>query len=209
MFSFGCFIPRTVIAGASVVAILACPLPTTAEDAAAKPATPDPFSKLTQDAKRHDGLLPLYRKEDKLYAEIPQRLLDKEFFVTISIARGIGDRFLLGGLSWGDGDDWVWAFHKVDDKLQVIRKNVRFFADKGSPEAAAVSNAFTDSILYSVPILAKTPAGGHLIDLEKIFFGDLPKISNQLSGFSFARDRSTWANTKAFEDNVEIEVAAT
>jgi len=202
-------LPRAAIAGAVVLALLASALPAAAEEATTKPETPDAFSKLTKDAKRHDGLLPLYRKDDKLYAEIPQRLLDKEFFVTISIARGIGDRFLLGGLSWGDGDDWVWAFHKVDDKLQVVRKNVRFLAEKGSPEAAAVSNAYTDSILYSVPILAKTPAGGHLIDLEKIFFTDLPKISSQLSGFAFAKDRSTWASTKAFEDNVEIEVAAT
>lgn len=202
-------LPRAAIAGAVALALLASALPAAAEEATTKPETPDAFSKLTKDAKRHDGLLPLYRKDDKLYAEIPQRLLDKEFFVTISIARGIGDRFLLGGLSWGDGDDWVWAFHKVDDKLQVVRKNVRFLAERGSPEAAAVSNAYTDSILYSVPILAKTPAGGHLIDLEKIFFTDLPKISSQLSGFAFAKDRSTWASTKAFEDNVEIEVAAT
>jgi hypothetical protein len=197
------------LCGAVLGAMLTSPTLARADDESSKKESADPFSKLTADAKRHDGLLPLYRKEDKLYAEIPQRLIDKEFFVTISIARGIGDRFLLGGLSWGDGDDWVWAFHKVDDKLQVTRKNVRFFAERGSPEAAAVTNAFTDSILYSVPILAKTPAGGHLIDLEKIFFADLPKISNQLSGFSFAKDRSTWASAKAFEDNVEIEVAAT
>ncbi len=167
------------------------------------------YAALVKDATRSGGLLPLYRKEDKLYAEIPSRLLDKEFFVIISIARGIGDRFLLGGVSWGDGDDWIWSFHKADDKLQVIRKNVRFFAKKGSPEEAAVTNAFTDSILFSVPILATTPGGGHLIDCEKIFFTDLPKISSQLSGFSFAKDRSTWASAKAFEDNVELEVAAT
>ena len=209
MFARFPLLPSAMLGGAVLAAALALPAPVRGDDETAEKESADSFTKLTKDAKRLDGLLPLYRKEDKLYAEIPQRLLDKEFFVTISIARGIGDRFLLGGLSWGDGDDWVWAFHKVDDKLQVIRKNVRFFAKRGSPEAAAVSNAFTDSILYSLPILAKTPAGGHLIDLEKIFFTDLPKISRQLSGFSFAKDRSTWASTKAFEDNVEIEVAAT
>ena len=199
----------SLLAAVCGAALLAGPHLAFADESKSKSEKEDSFAKLVKDAKRLDGLLPLYRRENKLYAEIPQRLLDKEFFITISIARGISDRFLLGGLSWGDGDDWVWAFHKVDDKLQVVRKNVRFLAEKGSPEAAAVSNAYTDSILYSVPILAKTPAGGHLIDLEKIFFTDLPKISSQLSGFSFAKDRSTWAGTKAFEDNVEIEVAAT
>lgn len=102
-----------------LVAMLASPTPVRADESAKKESV-DSFSKLTQDTKRYDGLLPLYRKEDKLYAEIPQRLLDKEFFITISIARGIGDRFLLGGLSWGDGDDWVWAFHKVEDRKSVV-----------------------------------------------------------------------------------------
>ena len=167
------------------------------------------FEKLIKDTKKIEGLLPLYRKEDKLYIEVPNRLLEKEFFVSISIAQGIGDRSLLGGMSWGDGDDWVWVFRKRADKLQVIRKNVRFFAKSGSPEANAVANAFTDSILFSVPILAKTTAGGVLFDPEKIFFTDLPKISKQLSGFSFAKDRTNWASTKGFEDNVELRVAAT
>jgi hypothetical protein len=169
----------------------------------------DSFEKVVKDTKRIDGLLPLYRKEDKLFIEVPHKLLEKEFFVSISIAQGIGDRSLLGGMSWGDGDDWVWVFRKRADKLQVVRKNVRFFAKSGSPEENAVANAFTDSILFSVPILAKTPTGGVLFDPEKIFFTDLPKISKQLSGFSFAKDRTNWASTKGFEDNVELRVAAT
>ena len=164
--------------------------------------TQNSFDKLVKDTKKIEGLLPLYRKEDKLYIEVPNRLLGKEFFVTISIAQGIGDRSLLGGMSWGDGDDWVWVFRKRADKLQVVRKNVRFFAKSGSPEENAVANAFTDSILFSVPILAKTPSGGVLFDPEKIFFTDLPKITKQLSGFSFAKDRTNWASTKAFHDNV-------
>ena len=167
------------------------------------------FEKLVKDAKRIEGLLPLYMKEDKLVIEVPHKLLGKEMFVTISIAQGIGSRSLLGGMSWGDGDDWVWTFRKRADKLQVVRKNVRFFAKSGSPEANAVANAFTDSILFSVPILAKTPAGGYLFDPEKIFFTDLPKIARQLSGYSFAKDRTFWESAKGFDDNVELRVAAT
>ncbi|HBU37389.1 MAG TPA: hypothetical protein DEB70_06240 [Planctomycetaceae bacterium] len=174
-----------------------------------KTSTQSSFEKLVKDAKRTDGLLPLYTKEDKVFVEVPQKLLGKEMFVTISIAQGIGSRSLLGGMSWGDGDDWVWTFRKRAEKLQVIRKNVRFFAKTGSPEANAVANAYTDSILFSVPILATTPGGGYLFDPEKIFFTDLPKISTQLSGYSIAKDRTTWESAKAFDDNVELRVAAT
>jgi hypothetical protein len=195
------------------------PAPTTpAKDATeAKPVDPKTDSKsnkptfavLLKDATKVSGLIPLWRKDDKVYAELTDSLLGKEFFVLISIARGIGDRFLLGGMSWGDGDDWVWQFRKVDDNIQIVRKNVRFFADKGSPEEKAVDLAYTDSVLFSVPIATTGPAGGHVIDLSPIFFTDLPQISALLPGFSFARDRSTWARVKGFPDNVELEVAAT
>jgi len=176
--------------------------------AESKPGTP-PFAVLLKDAVRVDGLVPLWRKDGKVYAELSNAMLDKEFFVLISIARGIGDRSVLGGLSLGFGDDWVWVFRKVDDSIHVVRKNVRFFADKGSPEQKAVDLAYTDSVLFSVPIATTSPGGGHVIDLGRIFLSDLPRIGNRLPGFSFAGDRSTWARVKGFPDNVELEVAAT
>lgn len=179
-----------------------------AKPADGKPAKP-PFAVLLKDATRVAGLIPLYRKDDKVYAELSDSLLNKEMFVTISIARGIGDRYLLGGMSLGFGDDWVWQFRKVDDNIQVVRKNVRFFADKGSPESKAVDLAYTDSVLFSVPIATFSPSGAAVIDLAPIFLSDLPRIGAQLPGFSFARDRSTWASVKAFPDNVELQVAAT
>jgi hypothetical protein len=174
---------------------------------AAKPA--DSAATLLKDATKLSGLFPLWRKDDKLYAELPDSLLGKEFFVLTSIARGIGERSLLGGMSLGFGDDWVWQFRKVDDSIQVVRRNVRFFADKGSPESKAVDLAYTDSVLFSMPIKGKGPGGGHLVDLAAIFLTDLPRIAAVLPGFSFARDRSTWGRIKNFPDNVELEVAAT
>jgi len=156
------------------------------------------FAVLFKDATRVNGLVPLWRKDDKVYAELTDALLGKEFFVLISIARGIGDRPLLGGMSLGFGDDWVWQFRKVDENIQIVRKNVRFFADKGSPEAKAVDLAYTDSVLFSLPIATTGPSGGHVVDLGPVFLSDLPQISQALPGFSFARDRSTWARVKGF-----------
>jgi hypothetical protein len=179
---------------------------------AADPASGDggkDSATVLKDFARVPGLVPLWRRDDKLYAELTPNLMGKEFFVLISIARGIGERSVLGGMTWGDGDDWIWEFRKVDKNVQVVRKNVRFFAAKGSPEEKAVGLAYSDSILFSLPILATTPAGGHLVDLAAIFLTDLPQIARQLPGFSFARDRSSWSSVKGFPDNVEIEVAAT
>jgi hypothetical protein len=167
------------------------------------------FAVLLKDAARLPGLIPLHRKDDKVYAELSDAVLGKDLFVLISIARGIGERSVLGGMSWGDGDDWVWQFRRIDDNIQVVRRNVRFFADKGSPEEKAVDLAYTDSVLFSVPIATFAPSGAPVIDLAPIFLTDLPQISATLPGFSFARDRSTWSRVKAFPDNVELQVAAT
>ena len=178
---------------------------TTSEPKTNKPA----FAVLLKDATKLPGLIPLYRKDDKVYAELPDSILGKDLFVLIAIARGIGERSVLGGMSWSDGDDWIWQFRKVDDNIHVVRRNVRFFANKGSPEEKAVDLAYTDSVLFSVPIATTAPSGAPVIELAPIFYTDLPEISTTLPGFSFARDRSTWSRVKAFPDNVELEVAAT
>lgn len=79
-------------------------------------------------------------------------------------------------MSWGDGDDWVWQFRQVGDNVQVVRRNVRFFADKGSPEEKAVDFAYTDSVLFSLPILTKGPSGGLIVELTGIFLAIFPRF---------------------------------
>ena len=170
------------------------------------------YADLAKEAQAIDGLIKLYRKDNKLYGELPPALLDKDFIVLISIARGIGEGFLLGGMSWGFGDDWIWQFRKADDKIQIVRKNVRFTAAKGSPEERAVHLAYTDSVLFSLPVVTTSPAGAQVVDLTPVFMSDLPQIpqsSGVLRGFAFAADKSSWASVKGFKDNVEIQVAAT
>jgi hypothetical protein len=129
---------------------------------------------LLQDAKSVPGLLPLYQKGNKLFAELSPRHFDSEFLVLMSIARGIGQEPLLGGMTWGD--DWVWSFRKVDERILVLRKNVRFRADDGTPAATALEHAYTDSVLFSLPILCDGPHGGTLVELTSIFMSDLPQI---------------------------------
>ena len=132
-----------------------------------------------------------------------------EYIVLISIGRGIGQGPILGGMSWGFGDDWVWQFRKVGENVHVVRRNVRFTADTNSPEAKAVAAAYTDSVLFSLPIVTKGPKGGDLVDLTPVFMSDLPQIGRVLPGFQFSPQKSTWAEVKGFPDNVELQVAAT
>ena len=179
---------------------------------AAKPSGPaskyPPFADVLKDFKPVDGLIQLYRKDARLLAEIEPGIMNRDLIVLISIARGIGEGQLLGGMSWGFGDDWLWQFRKVDDNIHVVRRNIRFRATKGSPEESAVRFAYTDSVLYSLPIITMGPKGGAVIDFTQIFMSDLPQIGSAQPGFTFSPSKSTFAAVKGFKDNVELEVAA-
>jgi len=139
------------------------------------------FKDLLGDATPVAGLLKLYRKETKLYAEIPAARLEQDLIVIISVARGMGQRPLLAGMPLGGGDDWIWRFRKADDRIQVIRRNVRFRAGKGTPTERAVELAYTDSVLFSLPVAAQAPSGADVVELTPVFMSDLPQISQTLS----------------------------
>lgn len=168
-----------------------------------------PFADVIKDSEQVDGLIRLHHKGTRLYAELSSSQFNKDFIVLISIARGIGKGQILGGMSWGFGDDWIWQFRKVDDRIQIVRRNVRFTAQKGSPEERAVDLAYTDSVLFSLPIATTSPSGAYVVELTPVFMGDLPQISSVLHGFSFSESKSSWASVKGFKDNMELEVAAT
>lgn len=191
----------------------AAPAPKT-EASAEKPGEPkqEPapaYAALLKDAKTISGMLTMYQKGTNLFVELGAGDYGQDYIVLISIARGIGQTPLLGGFSLSDGDDWVWTFTKVDDRVHLVRKNVRFRANKGFPESVAVHKAYTDSVLFGLRVVGKGPKGGDLVDFTPVFMSDLPQIGAMLPGFAFASDRSNWASIKAFERNVELEVAAT
>lgn len=162
-----------------------------------------------KDAESLDGLFHLWRKNGHVYTELKSEHYRNEYILIQSIARGIGQQPLLGGMSWDNGNDAIWVFRKVNNRIHIVRKNVRFRADRGSPEATAVEYAYTDSVLFSLPIIGKGPGNGDFVDLTTIFMSDLPGIQNVLSGYSFSTSKSSWASVKSFSDNIELEVAAT
>jgi len=178
-----------------------------AQPAASQPAPKTPFETLTTGAKKVEGMWTLYQKDQQLLLELSPSQLNQNYLVVISIAKGISRGQVLGGMSWGFGDDPIWSFQKVGEKIHVLRRNVRFKAAPGSPEASAVKLAYSDSVLYALPIAATGPGGGMLVDVSRIFMSDDQQIGRSI-GMAFAPDRSTWAKVKAFPENVELQVAA-
>ncbi len=160
------------------------------------------FNELTKDSKKYEGFITLHEKEQHLYAEIKPQQLEQPILAPIVIARGSAS----AGSPLNFGDEWVLMFRRVDDKLQLIRKNIHFTAPAGTPLDKAVKQNYTDSILMALPILSISPNGGALvIDFADIFMTDFAEV-----GFGgLDRNRSRWFKIRDYPNNVEIQVEAT
>ena len=63
-------------------------------------------------------------------------------------ARGMG----MTGFPLGRDDEIVLVFRRVDDRIQVVRRNIHFKAAPGTPLGKAVKQNYTDSVLMALPI---------------------------------------------------------
>ena len=194
-------------------------LPVSAQEATqpAKPATQEAptkkkkefedFSKVIEDSKSYDGFFKLYQKKENLYCEIQPSQLDKPFLCMISVARGLGQGFLLSGMTL---EEWMLVWQRVGDNVHLVRKNVRFRAEKGTPIAEAVDLGHNDSVLFSLKIESIHPQRKSvLVNISPVFISDLPPLARRIAPDArFDKTRSTWGAVKAFPKNVELKVNA-
>jgi hypothetical protein len=160
---------------------------------------PKPIKEALPDAKKIDGLFTFYQKKDELYAEIKSGNLNTDYLLSTAIAQGSG-WYEIGGMTC---DEFLWQFRKVNDKIQVVRRNIKFKADAGTPEEKAVQVAYSDSILFSLPIFALGEGGGDVINLAPLF------KTGSLVGHYFDSNRTVWGDVKGFPNNMEFRVKGT
>ena len=160
------------------------------------------FKKLVEDATVYDGLFTLHHKDDHLYAEIKNSQLKKMYLAPMAIARGMAS----AGTPLNFGDEWILMFRRAGDNIQVVRKNIRYEAPKDTPLAKAVEQNYTDSILLSLPILAKNSAKQSVVvDFSDIFLNNFARLPLGNAD----RSRTRWHKVKAFPNNVELQVETT
>ncbi|MGL4463220.1 MAG: DUF5117 domain-containing protein, partial [Planctomycetia bacterium] len=168
------------------------------------------FAKVTEGADVLDGVFKVYRNKETLLIELPGNAFGEDYLFALSLSRGIGQSFLLGGFTL---NEFILNFRRVDDRVLLIQKNVRFRAAAGSPAERAVKNSYTDSVLAALPIATLSPRGGVLVDLSAICLSDFAALSQGVSGalgggYFFDRNRSTYHEIKIFPQNLEVDVEA-
>ena len=184
---------------------------------ATPPGTPQPFATVIKDAKQTDGLFTVWQKDDKVWLELKPEDFDKPFYLSPKIARGIGEMRLFGGSmasSWGRyGRPQIVQFQKVHNQVRLVAVNSEFIARAGTPEARAVSAAFSPSLLASTAV-ASAPHPQRktvLVEANGLFVNDMLGLGMSLSrgfrqGYSFDARHSSIDRVRAKADLVVFEV---
>ncbi|MCO5123787.1 MAG: zinc-dependent metalloprotease [Rhizobacter sp.] len=178
---------------------------------AAPPGPLKPFAEVVKDARRSEGLIALWRKDDKVWLELRPEDFDKPFFLSPKLKTGIGVGSFFGGLmSRGDG---LVAFRRIHNQVQLIRINSEYVAALGTPEGRAVQAAFSPSLLASTVVLSlpEPERKSVLIDANAIFVADLLGIGGQLQrsfrqGYTFDARNSAITNVRDTPDLLVVEV---
>ncbi|HSI61343.1 MAG TPA: zinc-dependent metalloprotease [Ideonella sp.] len=174
---------------------------------------------MIKDARRIDGLLALWQKDDKVWIELRPEDLNRPFFLSPKIAQGIGESGLFGGTVVGRWQAWgrpqIVEFRKVYNQVRLIARNEEFVAASGTPEARAVDAAFSDSLLGSAAVasLPHPDSKAVLIEANAIFLTDMLGLGINLQrlyrqGYSFDARNSAITSVRGMPDEVVLDVSS-
>lgn len=157
----------------------AAPAPAASAPAPARPADaslPKPFAEVIKDAKQQDGLFPIWRKDEKVWLEIPKSALDKPFLFSVNIASSVGERGLYASQM---GRDSLAQWRRIGNQMQLLALNTKFRAVGGSE--LAVSQAFSPSLLASAAVLSlEHPQRKSILVDAGFLLADIPGYSTRI-----------------------------
>ncbi len=149
----------------------------------------------------------------KMFWEIDK--LETEFLYQVSMGSGLGSNPV--GIDRGQlGGTYVLAAKRVGPRVLLTEPNYRYVALSDNPlERQAVRDAFAPSTLWGFDIVA---ASGEsvLVDATDFFLRDARNVIGNIArrnqgNYSLDKSRSAFylESTKAFPENVEVEVSLT
>jgi Met-zincin/Domain of unknown function (DUF5117)/Domain of unknown function (DUF5118) len=186
---------------ASSAPAVAASAPASAASAAKAPdpAALKPFADIIKDAKQQPGLFPIWRKDEKVWLEIPTAALKKPFLFTVNIANSVGERRLYAS-QMGSHDLVEWR--RIGNQLQLIALNTKFRGGEGSSKIA-VEQAFSPSLLASATVAsAEHPTDKSFLVDAGFLLADIAGYSTQIEAayrmsFTLDKPNSFFETTRA------------
>ena len=176
------------------------------------PSSLKAFDTVIKDATRIDGLLTLYRKDEKVWIALKPTDIGQSFFLSPKVATGIGEAGLYGGLY---DTARVIEFRRIHNQVQMIARNMRFVARAGTPAARAVAAAFSPSLLASATVASQPDphTNAVLVEANSLFLTDMLAIApdlqrNYRQGYAFDARNSAITGLRAQAESVSLQVLA-
>lgn len=143
-----------------------------------------PFSELVKDHEKLTGLFTVYKGKDTLYFEIPFSAIGRPYGLHAALVGGLGD--------WGTRGSAIGTavieFQRHGDWISVVKKDLRFRADRGTPEWHALKDSFPDSPILQTFIESKNPQTGlPLVNLREVFLTGFD-VFRLPSGYKLQKD---------------------
>ncbi|MCX2861307.1 zinc-dependent metalloprotease [Paucibacter sp. PLA-PC-4] len=158
---------------------------------AATAAAPKPFAEVIEGASQDAGLFPLWRKDDKVWIEVPKAALNKPFLFSVNFSNSVGERGLYASQM---GPAWLAEFRLVGKQLQLFALNTQFraVADQGSRRA--IEQAFSPSLLGAGTLAsAEHPERKSVLVDAAFLLSDIPGYSTKVEAayrLPFTLDRA-------------------
>ncbi len=184
--------------GASAApAVPAAPAPSRSDASVGRP-----FDDVVKGAVRQGGFLPLWRKDEKLWLEIPVGVLDQPFLFSANISSSVGERGLYASQM---GPSWLASFRKIgSNQIQLVALNTDYVAGSVSMKSA-LEQGFSQSLLASAVIAsAPHPERKSVLIDAGFLLSDIPGYATRIEAayrlpFSLDRGNSYFEKTRATE----------
>ena len=169
----------------------------------------------TKDMHKKGGFYDVYYQQakDKLYLNITD--FNQPFLFQSSLPRGIGSNDI--GLDRGQlGQTRLVEFARFGNKVLLKQLNTAYRATSNNrAEQASIDEAFADSVIAGLPIVAQDDSGV-LVDYTDFLFSDIHQVVERLKQSKQgnyrvdpARSGVYLPRSKSFVDNTELEALIT
>jgi hypothetical protein len=170
-----------------------------------------------REARRIEGPLTLWQKDDKVWLELKPSQFNQPFLLSPKIRNGIGEAFILGGLMAypvnGAGGQQVVEFVRVHNQVRLQARNTDITVKAGTPEARAVEATYSNSLLASTPVvsLPHPDRKSVLVEANSIFFNDILGVGMMLQrglrqGYGLDRGNTVFTDLRGTDVSTEIVV---
>ncbi len=174
------------------------------------PGAPKPFDEVIKGATQQAGYFPVWRKDEKVWLEVPLDHLNRPFLFSANISHSVGERGLYASQM---GPSWLASFRKVgSSQLQLIALNTDYVATN-APLKTTVDQSFSPSLIGASAIAsAPHPERKSVLIDASFLLSDIPGYSTALEAayripMGLDRANSFFETTRATDDLTTLSVS--